>query len=165
MADVTGPGPAPDLTDYDTTASAAAHEWFLSDHPWAVAERTRRRLAWAARGQAHAAATREWADRTRAADDAGQLAGRPDGWRDNLVALAKLMGPIADRSQLEAVLDEVTPDEAYVAEERRFWETHIRVSVDGPEDYTYPTHLTGPGAAAYPPPPEGFPAPQRRRDG
>lgn len=47
----------------------------------------------------------------------------------------------------------------YVAEERRFWETHRRLSRDGPDDYTYPAHLTGPGAAAYPPPPEGFAQP------
>lgn len=79
--------------------------------PIGRAERTRRRLARAARGPAHAADTCEWADHTRAADDAG------------LVTLATLMRPIADRSGLEAVQDEVAPDGVCVAEERRFWET------------------------------------------
>jgi hypothetical protein len=47
------------------------------------------------------------------------------------------------------------PDQAYVARLRAQHETRVQVS--GPPaswDYRYPAHLTGPRAAAYPPPPE-----------
>lgn len=149
-------GPAPDLREYDTTASAAAYEWLLSDHPWAVAERERRRATNADRDLAEAAQVRAWADRTHTANATGQLAGHPAAYRDNLVRLADSMGPSADRAQLRHTLNAATPDDVWVAEERRRWAVHMRVSGEGPDNYVFPTHLTGPGAAAYPPPPEGF---------
>jgi hypothetical protein len=152
-------GPAPDLSDYDTTASAAAYEWLLSDHPWAVAERNRRRETNAARDLADAAQVRDWADRTHAADAAGDLARHPAAYRDNLTRLADSMGPSADRAQLRHTLNAAAPDDVWVAEERHRWAVHMSVSGEGPDDYTYPARLIGPGAAAYPPPPEGF---QRR---
>jgi hypothetical protein len=34
----------PDLSEY-SVIDDVGYEWFLSDHPWAVAERTRRRTA------------------------------------------------------------------------------------------------------------------------
>jgi hypothetical protein len=43
----------------------------------------------------------------------------------------------------------------YAARMRGQFETHMRVSgPPGAYDYRYPEHLTGPGAASYPPPPE-----------
>ena len=157
---MTGPAPnlgtAPDLTDFNCLPHAA-HEWWLSDHPWAVAARARRREASTARELANAAAVTAWIDRTRAADAAGDLLDRPDGWRDNLVGLAESMGRVVEANQRRVAQESATPDDVWLAEARHRLETHMRVSGED-HDYTFPAHLIGPGAAAYPPPPEGFPA-------
>jgi hypothetical protein len=145
----TGPVPVADLSGYDVTGDAAA-EWFLSDHPWAIAERTRRRRAWADKEITDAAKILAWVNRTHANDAAGELDARPAGWRDNLVRLAELTGPMAGQAQTRAAIEAAEPDDAWVAEQRRRHEIHRQVA--GDDAYTYPAHLLGPGAAAYPPP-------------
>ncbi|MEN3308924.1 MAG: hypothetical protein V7603_5126 [Micromonosporaceae bacterium] len=146
----------PDLSKYSAIEDDA-YEWFLSDHPWAVAERTRRRAASATAELEDAAKVRAWVDRTRAADAAGDLSDRPDGWRDSLVRLAESMGPVADENQLRTTLESAEPDDVWVAGLRRKLETRRRVA--GDDAYVYPAHLIGPGAAAYPPPGEVSPQP------
>ena len=66
------------------------------------------------------------------------------------------MRPIADEQQLRSHLDAAEPDELRVQRLRQQWVTHKQVR--GEDTYHYPTHLTGPSAAAYPPPASGFPA-------
>ena len=142
----------PDLSQL-STIDPAAYEWLLSDHPWAVAERARRRADYEARELATAAKVREWSDRTRARAAAGELDQRPPGWRENLERLAELMGPRADEGQLRTTLEAAEPDELKVIRDRRHLETSRQVA--GEDDYIYPPHLIGPGAAAYPPPASG----------
>jgi hypothetical protein len=63
------------------------------------------------------------------------------------------MGPRADQAAARGEAAYAEPDEVYVAPLGARHETHVQVS--GPPeswDYRYPAHLTGPGAAAYPPP-------------
>jgi len=71
-------------------------------------------------------------------------------------------GPQADQTAARAEARYAEPDDAYVTRLRAQHETSVQVS--GPPgcwDYRYPAHLTGPGAAAYPPPPQpGIPAPE-----
>lgn len=143
------PVPVADLSGYDATSDDAA-EWILSDHPWAIAERGRRRRAWADKEIADAAKILTWVDRTHSSDAAGELDARPAGWRDNLVKLAELTGPMADQARLRAAIEAAEPDDVWVTEQRRRHETHRQVA--GDDAYTYPARLLGPGAAAYPPP-------------
>lgn len=143
----------PDLSGYQIrilTPDDAAYEWYLSDHPWAVAERTRRREAEHRRQLETARKVQEWIERTRAADAAGELVDRPDGWRDNLVGLAENMASVVADNHTVASVESAEPDDLWVANARRRLETARQVSGDW--DYTYPAHLLGPGAAAYPPP-------------
>jgi hypothetical protein len=130
----------------------AFYEWLISDHPDAKAERDQRRAATYQAEASRAAAVRAWADKIGAQPDA------PPTLRD----LAASMGPQADQSAARAQARYAEPDEAYVTRLRAQHETHMQVSgPPGSWDYRYPAHLTGPGAAAYPPPPEpGGPAPE-----
>jgi hypothetical protein len=126
-------------------ADTAFYEWLLSDHPDARAERDRRRAASYQAETDRAAAVRAWADKISAHPDA------PQTLRD----LAASMGPLAADSAARAEARYAEPDDAYVGRLRTQHETHIQVSgPPGSWDYRYPAHLTGPGAAAYPPPPE-----------
>jgi hypothetical protein len=143
----------PDLSKYavDWFRGDDAWEWYLSDHPWAVAERTRRRAAELQRELDRAQKVQAWIERTQAADAGGELVDRPDGWRDSLVALAAGMVPVVADNHTKASAESAIPDEEWVADQRRKLETTRRVSgVD--HDYVYPAHLIGAAAAAYPPP-------------
>lgn len=135
------------LHDRDVT-DTAFYEWLLSDHPDAKAERDRRRTATYQADTERAAAVRAWAGKINARPDA------PQPLRD----LAATMGPLADQAAARAHARYAEPDGTYVTRMRAQHETHIRVSgPPGSWDYRYPAHLTGPGATAYPPPPEPEP--------
>ena len=132
------------LHDRDVT-DPAFYEWRLSDHPDARAERDWRRAATYPADIERAAAVRAWADKIGAQPDA------PQPLRD----LAASMGPLADETTARAEASYAEPDDAYVTRLRAQHETHMRVSgPPGSPDYRYPAHLTGPGAAACPSPPE-----------
>jgi hypothetical protein len=123
----------------------AFYEWLLSDHPDARAERDYRRGATYQAETDRAAAVRAWVDKISARPDAPQT----------MQDLAATMGPLADKAAARAEANHAEPDDAYVARVRTEHETHMQVSgPPGSWDYRYPAHLTGPGAAAYPPPPE-----------
>ena len=125
-------------------ADIAFYEWMLSDHPDARAERDWRRAAAYQAETDRAAAVRAWAGKINAQPDA------PRTLRD----LAASMGPLAAGSAARAEASYAEPDDAYVARLRTQHETHMQVSgPPGSWDYRYPGHLTGPGAASYPPPP------------
>jgi hypothetical protein len=133
-------------------ADDAFYEWLLSDHPDARAERDWRRAATYQADRDRAAAVRAWADKITARPDS------PQALRD----LAASMGPQADQTMTRAEARFAEPDDAYVTRLRARHETSMQVSgPPGSWDYRYPAHLTGPGAAAYPPPPEpGAPGPE-----
>lgn len=133
-----------ELHDRDVT-DTAFYEWLLSDHPDARTERDRRRSATYQADIDRAAAVRAWAGKVNAQPDA------PQPLRD----LAATMGPLADQTTARAEARHAEPDDTYVTRIRTQHETHMRVSgPPGAWDYRYAAHLTGPGAAAYPPPPE-----------
>ena len=148
------PGPAPDLSQYDTLPDDA-YEWYLSDHPWARAERIRRIDAARTAELRNASDVRDWTDRIDGLDLQARYP-RDRDIAENLRGLAALMRPIADQQQLRAHLAGAEPDEVSVRRLREDWVT--RQQVEGNDTYHYPTHLTGPGAGAYPPPVSGFPA-------
>jgi hypothetical protein len=132
------------LHDRDVTDDAF-YDWMLSDHPDARAERDRRRAATYQADTGRAKAVRAWAGKTGAQSDAPQP----------LQDLAASMGPLADQTLARAQADYAESDDTYISRLRTQHETHIQVSgPPGSWDYRYPAHLTGPGAAAYPPPPE-----------
>ncbi len=135
-----------------STADDAFYEWLLSDHPQARAERDYRRTASYQHQREVAADICAWAARISADPDRHTQAARD---------LAASIGPDATRSALRAEIESAEPDELFVARLRAEFQTHRRVHWDHPDPgYRYPAHLTGPGAAAYPPPPEpGDPAP------
>jgi ATPase subunit of ABC transporter with duplicated ATPase domains len=122
----------------------AFYEWLLSDHPEARAERDARRAAYARHEQQNAAQVRAWTAKINAAPDAPQ----------NLRDLAAAMEEAQARADARAEAAEAEPDEVYVARLRAQHETHKQVSSPEGWDYRYPEHLTGPGAARYPRPPE-----------
>jgi hypothetical protein len=133
-----------DLHGRDVT-NDAFYEWLLSDHPDARAERDRRRAATYQAETDRAATVRAWADKINAQPDA------PHPLQD----LAASMGPLADQAAARAQARYAEPDDTLVTRLRTQHQTHIQVSGQpGSWDYRYPAHLTGPGAAAYPPPPE-----------
>ena len=128
-----------DVTDH------AFYQCLLSDQSDARGEWDRRRAATYHADTGRAAAVRAWADKI------GAQPGAPQTLRD----LAASLGPQADQSAARAEARYAEPDEAYVTRLRTEHETHVQVSgLSGSRDYRYPAHLTGPGAAAYPPPPE-----------
>lgn len=112
-----------------------AYEWLLSDHPWATAERTRRRDAHHRREVAEADAVLAVCDR---------LAG------GSLDRLADTVAPIARDARRRAATKAEVDDASHVAEARRRWETAQRV--EGRWGYEYPSHLVGLAAADFPPP-------------
>jgi hypothetical protein len=98
----------------------------------------------------------------RAQSAAHGLAGTPNCERyphnpeiaKNVSGLADLMRPIADDQQLRAHIESAVPDDVRVARLREKWVT--RKHVQGEGAYRFPSRLTGPGAAAYPPPTSGL---------
>ena len=130
---------------YQVSAQDRFYEWLLSDHPDARAERDARRQAFHRDQTQNAAAVQAWAAKINATPGAPQ----------NLRDLAASMGPRAAETAARAEADYAEPDEAYVARLRAEHETYMQVSGPiGAHDYRYPEHLTGPGAASYPRPPE-----------
>jgi hypothetical protein len=133
------------MTGYEVSAEDRFYEWLLSDHPDARAERDARRQAAYRDLTENAAAVRAWAAKINTAPGAPQ----------NLRDLAASMGPRAAGTAARAEAEHGEPDETYVARARARHETFMRVSGPvGAHDYRYPEHLTKPGAASYPRPPE-----------
>lgn len=128
--------PLPQLSSADD----AAYEWLLSDHPWAVAERARRRAAHHARELADADEALTITERLSATPDAG----------DPLHHVAEHVDRIARRAALTADVDDAEDLDAWTARIRAQYVTGRRVAGDW--DYEYPAHLLGPSAADYPPP-------------
>jgi hypothetical protein len=125
-----------------STLDDAFHEWLLSDHPDAKAERDRRRSAHLHREHGTAADVAAWADRVSA---------EPERHTQMARDLAATIGPMARASAIRAEIDQAEPDDAYVARKRAEFESHMWWVHP---DYRYPAHLTGPSAAGYSPPPE-----------
>jgi hypothetical protein len=142
--------PDPDLSRYDTLP-IAAYEWFLSDHPWAVAERHRRRTEYYDRERQNATEVLAWTDKIDHLEPGTKPIRDFDG---NARRLAEIMRPMADKTLLRNEAEAAVPDEVSVLESRRQLEISRRVS--GDFDYTYPAHLIGPGSADYPPHASGF---------
>jgi hypothetical protein len=146
------PGPAPDLSTYDTLPDDA-YEWLLSDHPWARAERIRRAEFGQDFERRNASDVRTWTDRIQETDLHERYPHNPEIAK-NLQGLAAIMRPMADKQQLRANLESAVPDDVRVQQLRAKWVTHKNVR--GEDAYHYPQHLLGAGAAAYPPPESGF---------
>lgn len=142
--------PGPDLTGYDTVPPDA-YEWFLSDHPWAAAERRRRHAEYYGRARQNAADVLAWADKVVALGPTGDRSFDPAAR-----GLAAMIRPHADKAHLRNEMASAVPDDVDVLELRHQFENHRHA--DGEYGYSYPAHLTGAGAAAYPPPASGFPA-------
>ena len=133
---------------YEVSAQDRFYEWLLSDHPDARAERDARREAAYRDLTQNEAAVQAWAAKVNA------TTGVPQNLRD----LAASMGPRAAGTAARAEAGHGEPDETYVARARARHETYMQVSGPiGAYDYRYPEHLTGPGAAGYPRPPEPEP--------
>jgi hypothetical protein len=129
-----------------STTDDAFYEWLLSDHPDARAERDYRRGRSLESQRETAADIAAWAGRISADPDRHTRAARD---------LAAAIGPHAADSAMRAEIELAEPDEVYVARLREEFEIHRHVHWDNPDPtYCYPSHLTGPGAASYPPPPE-----------
>jgi hypothetical protein len=130
---------------YRVSAEDRFYEWLLSDHPDARAERDARRQTAYRDLTENATAVQAWAAKINATPGAPQ----------NLRDLAASMGPRAAGNAARAEAEHGEPDETYVARARARHETYMQVSGPiGAHDYRYPGHLTGPGAASYPRPPE-----------
>lgn len=151
MTNEPDPGPSPDLSRYSSLPDDA-YEWFLSDHPWAVAERHRRRTEHYERERQNATEVLAWTEKIdrlepeRVSRDFDGPARR----------LAESLRPMANKTLERNEAESAVPDEISIIEDRRRLEISRRVSGEV-DDYTYPAHLIGPGAAAYPPPASGFP--------
>ena len=126
----------PDLRGYPTTDDDA-YEWLLSDHPWAVAERRRRAAVRRIEETTRAAQLQQWIDTL---DRSVQGAGS---------ALAGLLRPSADLAGVRAEVRAAEPDDLAVHRDRAAFVRERRACG---EDYHYPAHLLGPGAANYPSP-------------
>jgi hypothetical protein len=114
------------------------YEWLLSDHPAAVAERTRRRAAYLA----HEAHGREvlsrFVERTQAnpaAPETVQRLAETDGW-------------LLERQGDRLAADVAEPEPERLARQRRDFETSRRVQ--GTSGYRYPARYLGPRAARQP---------------
>ncbi len=128
------------------TTDHVFYEWLLSDHPDARAERQWRRGTYLESARQTAADIACWAARVTADPHRHAPAARE---------LAATIGPRAAASATRAEIESAEPDDLYVARLRAEFESHMRVHWDNPDPgYRYPAHLTGPGAAGYPPPPE-----------
>jgi hypothetical protein len=145
-------GDSSGLRDRSVTDDAF-HEWLLSDHPDAKAERDRRRSTHYRRERDTAADIAAWADRINAGPGRHTQAARD---------LAASMGPRAAQSAAPAEIESAEPDDLYVARLRADFERHMRLQVSGSgwahPDYRYPEHLIGPSAANFPPPPPEAPS-------
>jgi hypothetical protein len=121
----------------------AFYEWLLSDHPDAMAERTRRREANYEAEKQRADQVQAWVSKIDATSDA------PEAMR----SLADSLGPSAAESRARAEAAIAETDESYVARERDRWETYIQVSApNGSWDYRYPARYVGYAAASQPQP-------------
>lgn len=143
------PGSAPDLTEYDVM-SYDALEWLLSDHPWAKAERQRRRETHFANEQQLATKVQAWTDKI----DRLQPGSTTPEFEQTARRLAATLRPQANASQLRTQDQSAKPDELTVEEERH--RLVLRRRNEGDDAYEYPPYLTGPAAARYPPPTSGF---------
>lgn len=128
-------------------ADDAGYEWLLSDHPWAAAERQRRRRHRLEQDLA-------WVEEVLAIT--GRLADDPTV-PEELHRLAVGLDPLVQCSALVAEVDSVVDDVAFVAEARRRLEA-VRRNV-GDVDYVDPAHLTGADAALVDPPTSDGPDP------
>jgi hypothetical protein len=118
------------------------YEWLLSDHPGAVVERARRRLANQVREAQERAVLRRFIARTDQSPDAPTT----------VQALAGTAGWLVERSQQRQTADAAKADAELVATAQRDLETSRRAQVDG--DYRYPAHYLGAQAAHQPIPPD-----------
>ena len=129
-----------------STTDHAFYEWLLSDHPDARAERQWRRGTYLESARQTAADIADWAARVTAEPERHTPAARD---------LAATIEPHAAASATRAEIESAEPDDLYAARLRAEFETHMHVHCDNPDPgYRYPAHLTGPSAAAYPPPAE-----------
>jgi len=150
MTNELDPGPSPDLSRYDSVPDDA-YEWFLSDHPWAVAERHRRRADYYERERQNAAEVLAWTDKIDRLEPGARIIDFDGAAR----RLAESLRPMASKTLQRNEADSAVPDEISIVEDRR----RLEISRQNSDpDYTYPEHLIGPGAAAYPPPASGFPS-------
>ena len=124
----------------DGLGGDAGDEWLLSDHPWATAERQRRRSD-------HF--ERELTEADEVLAITGRLAADPAA-SEPLARLAARLDPSARRSAMAAEIDSVVDDATFVAEARRRLENARQAG--GDVDDRYPAHLTGAEAALVDPP-------------
>ena len=132
-------GEWPPLPQLDT-GDQAAYEWLLSAHPWAVAERDRRRRDHHARELDETGEVLAIIERLATLDEDHPLH-----------QLAVTVTPSAQRRALEADVDDAEPDDTRTAEARRRLELHRRSS--GDFDYVYPPELIDSIAVLRHPPP------------
>jgi hypothetical protein len=151
MTNKPDPGPSPDLSRYSSLPDDA-YEWFLSDHPWAVAERHRRHTEYYERERQNATDVLAWTEKIDQLEPSSTSRDFDGAAR----RLAESLRPMANKTLERNEADSAVPAEVSIIEDRRRLEISRRVSGDV-DDYTYPAHLIGPGAAAYPPPASGFP--------
>lgn len=140
----------PDLSDFDSSASTAAGEWLLSDHPWAMMERIRRRAT-----AAGAALGRELGLVAVEACLAGRVP-NSDEERKRMRRLRKLGDELKVTIAAEEAVAGADVDDDEAA--RRRWEQLRREA--GETDYVYPAHLVGLSAAEVDPP-DYMPQPPR----
>ncbi|MDT7783020.1 MAG: hypothetical protein QOF58_1439 [Pseudonocardiales bacterium] len=150
---------APDLSGYDTS-HPGAQEWLLSDHPWAVTDRARRRAA--AHGHDFALLQRLHLF----SEHLNRVCPDPDQASDAMAArvqntLAQLMVPIEARDLLRGDTAQEDPLADTVEADRARWEAIRREA--GDSGYHYPQWLLGPAAEAADPPGFTYVRPPRQR--
>lgn len=130
----------PPIAQVDPSDDEAFHEWLLSDHPWAAAERQRRRSAYRAR-------------ELSAADEVlaitSRLTSNPAS-PDNVRRVAEIVARVANEQAVRVGVDAVFDDETHVTQARH--QLEIARHAVGEYHYRYPQRLTGPSAARQPPP-------------
>jgi len=140
------PADSPDLSER-STLDDRFHTFLLSDHPAAVAERCRRRVAYLD----EAARRREVLHGWLAKLDATPV--RPGARFDDAVRrLAATTRTLLDRETAELEGEYGKPDATRLARSRRQYETHRQAR--GHTAYRYPARWQGPAAARQPIPPE-----------
>ncbi|RAS59542.1 hypothetical protein C8D87_114154 [Lentzea atacamensis] len=149
----------PDLSGYDTSYPGA-QEWLLSDHPWAVTERARRRAAAAGHDFALLARLHLFTEHLEhAVPDPGHASDAAAVQVQN--TLAALMVPIEARDLLHGDAAPGDPLIDTVEADRARWEELCREA--GDPGYRYPHHLLGPAAEAVDPPGFTYVRPPRQR--
>uniref|UniRef100_UPI003F49AB27 hypothetical protein n=1 Tax=Actinokineospora sp. CA-119265 TaxID=3239890 RepID=UPI003F49AB27 len=151
----------PDLSAWDSS-SPAAQEWLLSDHPWARAERARRRAAAAGHDYALLERVRLFVEHIdRATEDLDEV----DAETSTRVAntLAELTAPITAQSLLHGARDLDHHGVNTIDTDRERWVALQRDT--GDRGYRYPQTLLGPAAADVPPPGFTYARPRRQRLG